>query len=66
MDVTDIIDLNIGILNSNDLGNSFFCLSKNDPTIGFPFDANKVAGNAYPEAIDDMTGKHLVDVYKGA
>ncbi|KAJ4368857.1 hypothetical protein N0V83_005939 [Neocucurbitaria cava] len=54
MDVTDIIDLNIGILNSNDLGNSFFCLSKNDPTIGFPYDANKVAGNAYPEAVDEI------------
>ncbi|CAO2650915.1 Nn.00g092120.m01.CDS01 [Neocucurbitaria sp. VM-36] len=50
MDVSDIIDFNIGLLNSNDLGNSFFCLSKNDPTVGFPFDATKVAGYTYPEA----------------
>ncbi|KAF1963099.1 DNA/RNA polymerase [Byssothecium circinans] len=52
MEITDIIDYNIGLLNKNDLANSFFCLSKDDPTAGFAFDASKVAGHTYPESSD--------------
>lgn len=50
MDVSDIIDFNVGLLNSNDLSNSFFCLSKNDPTVGFPYDASKYTGHVFPQA----------------
>ncbi|KAF2130821.1 DNA/RNA polymerase [Dothidotthia symphoricarpi CBS 119687] len=53
MDVSDIVDYNIETLNPNDFANSFFCLSKNDPTVGFSFDATLLAGPTYPESPDD-------------
>ena len=49
MDVTDIISYNQDLLNSNDLRHAFFQLSRNDPTIGFSFDATRVVGHQYPE-----------------
>lgn len=49
MDVTDLIDYNRSLLNPNDLTRSFFCLDRNDPTIGFAFDATSIAGHAYPQ-----------------
>lgn len=48
MDVTDMIDYNMEILNKNDLPNSFFQTSREDPTLGFPFDASTIAGHTYP------------------
>ncbi|KAK5257151.1 hypothetical protein LTR16_001483 [Cryomyces antarcticus] len=48
MDVTDIIDYNLDLLNGNDLLNSFFHLSKDDPTLGFGFDGSKYIGHTYP------------------
>lgn len=72
MDVTDVIDYNMDILNRNDLEHSFFQTSREDPTLGFPFDASTVTGHVYPkdykspavEAMDDRTlrlrlGSHL-------
>ncbi|QDS73675.1 hypothetical protein FKW77_002812 [Venturia effusa] len=47
MDVTAMIDFNQGLLNENDLRNSFFCLEKENPAAGFPFDATHVAGHVY-------------------
>ena len=64
MDVSDIINFNVSILNSNDLGNSFFCLSKDDPTIGFTFDATKVTGHTYPEVTTETSGKQTIGVYE--
>lgn len=58
MDVSDIIDYNLSLLNQNDLTNTYFCLSKNDPTAGFTFDASQVAGYTYPEESSDTEGKH--------
>jgi DNA polymerase iota len=49
MDVSDIVEYNLELLNPNDLATSFFCLSKADPTAGFPFDASRAAGYTYPE-----------------
>lgn len=49
MDVTDLVSYNIGLLNPNNLTESFFCLSKSDPAIGFAYDAASVAGHTYPE-----------------
>jgi hypothetical protein len=60
MDISDIIHWNIGLLNTNNLSNSFFCLSKNDPTHGFSFDATSLAGHAYGEAITQIPGKHYI------
>lgn len=57
MDVSDIIDYNVGILNSNSLQQSFFCLSKADPTCGFPFDATTCAGHVYPKVEQASLGK---------
>lgn len=49
MDTTDIVDYNVSILNHNDLVHSFFCVSKDDPTVGFAFDATTFAGYTYPK-----------------
>jgi DNA polymerase iota len=72
MDVTDMIDYNMEILNKNALESSFFQISKEDPTLGFEFDASMVAGHVYPpdfqypaeEMVDEQTlrlrlGSHL-------
>jgi DNA polymerase iota len=48
MDVTDIVDFNQTLLNPNSPASSFFQLKKNDPTVGFLFDATKIAGHRYP------------------
>ncbi|KIV98154.1 hypothetical protein PV10_01834 [Exophiala mesophila] len=48
LDCTDMVDYNMGLLNQNDLTHSFFCLSKEDPTIGFEYDASKIYGPSYP------------------
>nr|POE46919.1 dna polymerase iota [Quercus suber] len=50
VDVTDMIDYNMETLNRHNLGESFFHLSRKDPTEGFVFDASSLAGHAYPEA----------------
>ncbi|KAL4908188.1 hypothetical protein BDW74DRAFT_174881 [Aspergillus multicolor] len=49
MDVTDMIAYNADLLNLNDLAHSFFHLDKDDPTVGFAFDATAVYGPTYPE-----------------
>lgn len=50
MDVTDLVDYNSALLNHNDLTTSFFHLDRNDPTVGFPFDASSVFGHTFPAA----------------
>lgn len=57
MDVSDIIDYNVGLLNYNHLSDSFFCLSKDDPTCGFRFDASMVAGHTFPDTPPSAEGK---------
>jgi DNA polymerase iota len=44
----------VKLLHTEDLSNSFFCLSKDDPTAGFAFDATKPAGHVY----DEYYGSH--------
>ncbi|KAK4981946.1 hypothetical protein LTR66_009584 [Elasticomyces elasticus] len=62
MDVTDMVDYNMGLLNSNDLSNSFFQLDRSDPTHGFSFDASDSAGHTFPHvstiAETSATGVH--------
>ncbi|KAF2089843.1 DNA/RNA polymerase, partial [Saccharata proteae CBS 121410] len=72
LDVTDIVEYNVTLINPNDPTGSFFHLSRNDPTRGFPFDASVVAGDTYepiraenrPSAQEDLhrrlrVGSHL-------
>lgn len=47
MDLTDVVDFNISLLNPHDLEHSFFQLQRDDPTIGFSFDATKIAGHVF-------------------
>ena len=58
LDCTDMIDYNASLLNDYDLEHSYFCLDKDDPTIGFNFDASTVFGPTYPakEFQKDLTG----------
>jgi DNA polymerase iota len=44
LDVTDIVEYNVDLLNRNALARSFFCLSRQDPEIGFDYDASAIAG----------------------
>ena len=57
LDVTDMVDYNVSILNVNDLNNAFFCLAKDDPTVGFPYDATRLTGHLYPETANESLGK---------
>lgn len=59
MDVTDLIDYNVKLLNPAHLATSFFYLSKHDHSVGFVFDASKVAGQTYPERASSPTGKRV-------
>ncbi|RKF59670.1 DNA polymerase iota [Golovinomyces cichoracearum] len=49
LDVTDIIEFNKDCLNPHELENSFFHLDRQDPTVGFSFNALTVAGHSFPE-----------------
>jgi DNA polymerase iota len=50
LDVTEMIDYNTGVLNPNDLSNSFFYLDRKDPTVGFSYDATRFQGSTFPAA----------------
>ena len=43
-----MIDYNSDLLNHNDLSNSFFHLDKNDPTVGFSYNASIISGPTFP------------------
>jgi DNA polymerase iota len=60
MDVSDLVEYNLDLLNENDLANAFFCLSKEDPAIGFPFDASQIVGHAYGDPHPDESSAHLL------
>ncbi|KAJ9143542.1 DNA/RNA polymerase [Coniochaeta hoffmannii] len=44
LDVTDIVAYNVELLNLHALEQSFFCLSRQDPELGFSYDATAIAG----------------------
>ncbi|CAI7599035.1 unnamed protein product [Penicillium viridicatum] len=48
LDVTEMIDYNVGVLNQNDLANSYFHLDRKDPTVGFSYDATRFQGSTFP------------------
>jgi DNA polymerase iota len=43
-----MIKYNLLLLNHTDLSHSFFCLEKDDPTVGFAFDASAIFGPTFP------------------
>jgi DNA polymerase iota len=47
IDVTDMIVYNMALLNPNDLSHSYFHLDRQDPTVGFEFDATSIYGPVY-------------------
>ncbi|KAL3427175.1 DNA polymerase [Phlyctema vagabunda] len=53
MDITDIVDYNQSLLNHHHLSHSFFQLRRQDPTMGFAFDATRIAGHGYPEDVSE-------------
>lgn len=44
LDITDLVEFNVGLLNRTALAESFFCLSRDNPEKGFSFDATAIAG----------------------
>ena len=53
LDVTDMITYNLGLLNRHSLPESYFCLSRTDPEMGFVFDATSFAGCVHGRGDDD-------------
>lgn len=63
MDVSDVVEYNMSCLNRNNLQDSFFQISRDDPTVGFQFDATKIAGHPYPQDYaHDSAGEGLDDL----
>jgi DNA polymerase iota len=54
MDVTDMIDFNVELINLNDPCDSYFHLSRDDPTIGFSYDAFHIPGHTYPPTTSEL------------
>ncbi|OOQ90068.1 DNA polymerase iota [Penicillium brasilianum] len=52
LDVTEMVDYNVQLLNSNDLATSFFHLDRKDPTVGFVYDSTRFLGATYPPMQD--------------
>lgn len=61
MDTTDMVEYNLELLNHSDLAHSFFCVSRDDPTVGFSFDATAFVGHTYPEESDAPTQWNMED-----
>lgn len=59
LDMTDIVDYNVALVNHNDLQNTFFCLSKDDPTVGFLCDASQIAGHVCGDQAKPETAVEL-------
>lgn len=60
MDVTDMIDHNMDLLNPNDLSSAFFCLDRDDPTIGFSYQADHIFGHTYPTSA--LLKSHIISI----
>ncbi|KAH9875101.1 hypothetical protein J1614_004589 [Plenodomus biglobosus] len=54
MDVSDMIEYNVAMLGPS-TQKSFFLLSRDDPTVGFEFDATRMAGHVYPQVVHDTS-----------
>ncbi|KAI6250119.1 DNA polymerase iota [Erysiphe necator] len=48
LDVTDIIDFNKNLLSTPELKSSFFQLNRQDPSVGFVYDATSLVGHQFP------------------
>ncbi|KAE8355807.1 hypothetical protein BDV28DRAFT_128151 [Aspergillus coremiiformis] len=56
LDVTDMITYNVDLLNRHDLEHAFFHLDRQDPTLGFSFDATEFHGSTYPSVSNAASG----------
>lgn len=61
LDVSDMIQYNVDVLNRNDLENSFFHLDRQDPTVGFAYDATGFHSNTFPSESDNSTAWQVAD-----
>ncbi|PYH45280.1 putative DNA polymerase iota [Aspergillus saccharolyticus JOP 1030-1] len=52
LDVTEMVDYNVDLLNRHDLEHSFFHLDRQEPTVGFDYNATQVHGSTYPADLD--------------
>ena len=55
LDVTDMVSYNIELLNVRRLADSFFHLSRTDPTLGFAYDASSIWGHTSPAGLASST-----------
>lgn len=53
LDVTDMITYNLELLNRHSLHESYFCLSRTDPEMGFVFDATSFSGCVHGQDDDE-------------
>lgn len=54
-----MIDYNVNLLNRRQLESSYFFLNRDDPTVGFPFDASSIVGHAFPPtSVHQVTPMH--------
>lgn len=47
-----MVEFNYEMLNHNDLAHSFFCMDRDDPTIGFEYSALSAYGPTYPKKLN--------------
>lgn len=55
-----VVEYNLSLLNTNDLRDSFFQLKKNDPIIGFAFDASSISGHHQPPGDVSLSSDDLL------
>jgi len=55
LDVTEMINYNVGLLNPNSLASSFFHLDRKDPTVGFAYDATVFIGSTHPPTLEESS-----------
>ncbi|KAJ4381121.1 hypothetical protein N0V86_003468 [Didymella sp. IMI 355093] len=61
LDVSDLVDSNVATLNLANLSESFFRLSKHDPSVGFSFNATQYAGPVHPNVSNETHATSIDD-----
>ncbi|POS85725.1 hypothetical protein EPUL_000908 [Erysiphe pulchra] len=55
LDVTDIVDFNKTLLGTREFKNSFFRLNRQDPNLGFCYDATSFVGHQFPHLLENSS-----------
>ncbi|KAL2160078.1 hypothetical protein VTH06DRAFT_1733 [Thermothelomyces fergusii] len=58
LDVTDMVSYNLELLNRNALPQSYFCLSRTDPGVGFQYDATSFSGCVHGHGFSSVGDGH--------